>query len=83
MGNLVQPIAEDCGELLVLLSLVGVGDRESIEVEEGSEKPAGLRSCLQGGGARKAEKNGSNNSLRGKEVDWNHMRVRAAYEVKK
>ena len=40
LGNLVQPVAEDCGELLVLLGLVGVGDRESIEVEEGSEKPA-------------------------------------------
>ena len=40
LGNLVQPVAEDCGELLGLLSLVGVGDRESIEVEEGSEKPA-------------------------------------------
>ena len=37
---------------------------------------------MQGGGARKAEKNGSNNSLRGKEVNWNHMRVKAADEVK-
>ena len=40
LGNLVQPVAEDCGELLGLLGLVGVGDRESIEVEEGAEKPA-------------------------------------------
>ena len=40
LGNLAQAIAEDCGELLVLLSLVGVGNRESIEVEEGAEKPA-------------------------------------------
>jgi len=46
VGNLVQPIAEDCGELLVLLRLVGVGNRESIEVVEGSEKPSELRSCL-------------------------------------
>ena len=46
MGNLVEPIAEDCGELLVLLGLAGVGDRESIEVVEGSEKPSELRSCL-------------------------------------
>ena len=49
LGNLVRPVAEDCGELLVLLCLAGVGDREPIEVVEGSEKCPGLRSCLQGG----------------------------------
>ena len=46
---LVEPVAEDCGELLVLLCLAGVGDREPIEVVEGLEKCPGLRSRLQGG----------------------------------
>ena len=50
LGHLGQPVAEDCRELLVLLRLsLGIGNRESIEVVEGAEKAAGLRSCLEGG----------------------------------
>ena len=37
LRHLAQPVAEDCGELLVLLGLVGVGDREPIEVVEGAK----------------------------------------------
>ena len=70
LRHLAQPVAEDCGELLVLLSLVGVGDREPIEVVEGAEKPPELRSCLQGGRTHQAEKHWRDNFLRGKEVNW-------------
>ena len=36
---------------------------------------------MYGGEADKAEENGRNNSLRGKKVDWHHMRVQADDEV--
>ena len=52
LGNLAEPVAEDCRELFVLLRLaLGVGNGESIEVVEGAEKAAELRSCLEGGRA--------------------------------
>jgi len=50
LRDLPQPVAEDCGELLVLLRLVGVGDWEPIEVVEGTEQTPKLRSCLEGRG---------------------------------
>ena len=37
LRNLVEPVAEDCRELLVLLGLVGVEHGEAIEVEEGAD----------------------------------------------
>ena len=76
LRHLVQPVAEDCGELLVLLSLVGVGDREPIEVVEGAEQPPELRSCLEGGRTHQADEHWRDNCLRGKGLYWiDYVRV--------
>ena len=55
LGHLVQAVAEDSGELLVLVGAVRVEDREAVEVVEGPEKASELRSCPEGGGACQAE----------------------------
>jgi len=58
LGNLVEPVAEDCRELLVLLSLVGVEHGKAIEVEEGAEQSPELRSCLEAGNGQQTEEDG-------------------------
>ena len=69
LGNLVEPVAEDCGELLVLLGLVGVEHGEAIEVEEGAEQSPELRSCLEAGNGQQTEEDGCSKFLRGKRLD--------------
>ena len=66
LGNLVEPVAEDCGELLVLLGLVGVEHGEAIEVEEGAEQSPELRSCLEAGNGQQTEEEGCSKFLRRK-----------------
>ena len=69
LGHLVQAVAEDSGELLVLVGAVRVEDREAVEVVEGPEKASELRSCHEGGGACQAEEQGDNNFLGGEILD--------------
>ena len=69
LGNLVEPVAEDRGELLVLLGLVGVEHGEAIEVEEGAEQSPELGSCLEAGNGQQTEEDWCNKFLRGKRLD--------------
>ena len=73
LGNLVEPVAEDCGELLVLLGLVGVEHGEAIEVEEGAEQSPELRSCLEAGNGQQTEEDGCSKFLRRKRGQLDQM----------
>ena len=69
LGDLVQAVAEDSGELLVLVGAVRVEDWEAVEVVERPEKASELWSCHEGGGACQAEEQGNNNFLGGEILD--------------
>ena len=69
LGHLVQAVAEDSGELLVLVGTVRVEDREAVEVVERPEKASELWSCHEGGGACQAEEQVNNNFLGGRILD--------------